>query len=313
MTGDVGTCPYCGALHQSDYGEAGPRAVRPWLTRAGQFPVEHIRVPDAFSGPVDWDDPPAGVLHTIEGTYSAGLGVFLQHYAPHFVVGPNRIAQLLPVGLIGLALRAHNALARVQVEVEGFSKETPWIFPDAVLAPLAALMKACEVEYGIPLFRPFPDSVYGRASAEDPHRAAGKFGHVAGWYGHGDMPAPDAHWDPGCLEWTKLFAAAAAVEYAPPAPIGLDPVTPCPGGQGQAPEPDPVAFDLETVAGVQGALRALGYPIKVDGTAGPETIDALRRFQTASLIAADGIAGTATKTALRYALERLSSLKGART
>jgi hypothetical protein len=52
---------------------------------------------------------------------------------------------------------------------------------------------------GIPLVHPFPDGDFGLAgsSRRNTHRKAGKFGKIAGWYGHGDMPDPDVHWDPG--------------------------------------------------------------------------------------------------------------------
>jgi hypothetical protein len=72
---------------------------------------------------------------------------------------------------------------------------------------IASLMMVCEAEYGIPLTRPWPDGVYGRARASDPHRHEGKFGSVAGWFGHGDVPDND-HWDPGNLQWQGLFNRA---------------------------------------------------------------------------------------------------------
>jgi peptidoglycan hydrolase-like protein with peptidoglycan-binding domain len=49
---------------------------------------------------------------------------------------------------------------------------------------------------------------------------------------------------------------------------------------------------------VQVALVALGYPIAVDGTYGPRTEAAVRDFQVANDLAADGIAGPNTQEAL---------------
>jgi len=198
-----------------------------WLDKAGSFPVQRIPCDTHFPEQVDWSAPPAGVLHTTEGYWDGSLAVFRQHYAPHFLVGAARIAQLVPVGMIGAALVTHNALARVQIEVVGYSKETPWFFDDATASAVAALMAACKAEWGIPLTRPWPDGVYGKARADDPHRAEGKFGHVAGWYGHGDVPAPDSHWDPGNLRWSKLFALAEGVTHAPSLPAPPPPPRPC--------------------------------------------------------------------------------------
>ena len=51
-------------------------------------------------------------------------------------------------------------------------------------------MVVCEKEWGIPLTHPWADGDYGRAG-DNPHRHAGKFGKVAGWFAHGDMPPPE--------------------------------------------------------------------------------------------------------------------------
>jgi N-acetylmuramoyl-L-alanine amidase len=204
--------------------------LRPWLDKAGRFTVEHIGGIPHFSQPVDVDAPRAGVLHTTEGGWDGSLAVFKQHYAPHFMVGVDkslggrvRIAQLVQVGTIGAALVTHNWLALVQVEMIGYSQEKLWFPDDETAEAVAALMAVCKAEYGIPLSRPWADGVYGMARASDPHRNHGEFGHVTGWFGHGDVPAPDSHWDPGALEWSKLFARAAAMPEASagrtPAPI----------------------------------------------------------------------------------------------
>ncbi len=198
--------------------------LAPWLTKAGAFDVEHVGGIPHFNQTIDLDAPPAAVLHTTEGNWAGSMSVFKQHYAPHFMVGYDetegrvRIVQLVQVGTIGAALVTHNWLARVQVEVIGFSKETPWVFDDETAAAVASLMAACKDAYGIPLSRPWPDGVYGKATALDPHRNAGQFGRDAGWFGHGDVPSPDSHWDPGNLQWSVLFAKAEAIDGKQPIP-----------------------------------------------------------------------------------------------
>ena len=169
----------------------------------------------------------------------------------------------------------------------GFSKETLWRPDDETAEAIAALMAVCKAEYGIPLSRPWADGVYGMARASDPHRAEGKFGHVAGWYGHGDMPSPDTHWDPGALEWGHLFALAEAMPEANAAPT--PPLRP---------PPRPCAnYDLSTDAGLTAALATLGYGRAAD------LESAVKAFQAHDgSLAVDGIAGPSTKAAIVKAL-----------
>jgi peptidoglycan hydrolase-like protein with peptidoglycan-binding domain len=62
-------------------------------------------------------------------------------------------------------------------------------------------------------------------------------------------------------------------------------------------------INLETLEGVQTALKHLGFdPGKVDGRDGPNTQDAVRRFQARSTIKIDGIVGEQTRGALVTAL-----------
>jgi hypothetical protein len=179
------------------------------IDKAGGFPVIQIPCPH-YTNPVRLEVPRTGVLHTTEGGWRGSFGVFRTHFAPHFMLGMNeqekkvQIAQLVPVGLMAASTRAHDNMVLVQIEMIGFSKETPWLPDSGTLDALASLMNVCEAEWGIPLSHPWEDGDYGRAG-DNPHRHAGKFGKVAGWYGHADMPPPDVHWDPGNLQWSKVF------------------------------------------------------------------------------------------------------------
>lgn len=188
-------------------------AIKPWLDQAGKFPIIHIGGIPHFNESVDLAAPRTGVLHTTEGGWAGSLAVFKQHYAPHFMLGLNvqahevQIAQLVQVGTIGAAIKAHNNQAIVQIEMIGYSKEQPWLPDEDTLEALASLMAVCAREYGIPLTHPWPDGDYGKAG-NNPHRSSGKFGSVAGWYGHGDCPSPDTHWDPGNFKWSVVLDRA---------------------------------------------------------------------------------------------------------
>jgi len=191
------------------------------IDHAGPYPVEQVTYHPA-SALVDLDAPRAGVLHTTEGGWAGSESVLLhRHFAPHFMLGLDKgkihIVQFVPIGHIGTACRAHNNKAIVQIEMIGFAKEELWRPDEETSKALAALMVVCRDEWGIPLSRPWKDGDYGRAG-DNPHRHAGKFGEVAGWYGHADMLQPDAHWDPGNLEWSYIFGLANNT-----APIGALP------------------------------------------------------------------------------------------
>jgi Putative peptidoglycan binding domain/N-acetylmuramoyl-L-alanine amidase len=289
--------------------------VKPWLEKAGRFAIEHIGGIPHFNQAVELDGPRTGVLHTTEGEWDGSLAVFKQHFAPHFLLGNDksqgkvRIAQLVQVGTIGAALVTHNWIPLVQVEMIGYSKQTLWRPDDETAEAMAALMAACKAEYGIPLLRPWTDGVYGMARANDPHRNEGKFGKVPGWYGHGDCPAPDSHWDPGALEWSHLFALAGAMPEASAVPSLPEPAPPRPcaacaqAWHRQAAQTAPLSFDLSDAKGLQGALKALGYRVTVDGEDGPETEAAVKAFQAhEGGLAVDGAAGEKTQAALRKAL-----------
>ena len=263
--------------------------VRPYLDSVGRFTVEQIPCPH-FSQPVNLAGARTGVIHTTEGPHiDDALSVFKQHFAPHFLVGPGRILQLVQVGTIGAALVHHNPDAIVQIEVVGYSKQTPWIFDDATLEPLAALLAVIKAEYAVPLAHPWPDGEYG-LHGDNPHRHAGKWGVEPGWYGHGDVPQPDEHWDPGALQWSKLFAASGALPdatspaWTPPTP----PARPC------ACHSSP--YPIGSISWVQDKL---GVP--VDGIMGPFTSAKLKAFQSRAGITVDGIIGPQTIAALQKA------------
>lgn len=190
--------------------------VKPWLDQVGRFPVTHFGGIPHFNIPVELDAPRTGILHTTEGGWEGSFAIFKTHFAPHFMLGWDntirsvRVAQLVQIGTIGAAMKAHNSKAIVQIEMIGFSKETPWL-PEAETAEaLASLMAECRKQYGIPLTHAWPDGDFGKAG-NNPHRTSGHFGKEAGWFGHGDCPNPDSHWDPGSLRWSAIFEQAEEI------------------------------------------------------------------------------------------------------
>src|SRR5262249_9058480 len=82
------------------------------------------------------------------------------------------------------------------------------------------LMASLQVHAGIPLSRPFPDGMPREilASTSFSRRNAGKWGKVAGWYGHVEIPN-NSHWDPGNLQWTKLLTEARGKLSPKPRPV----------------------------------------------------------------------------------------------
>jgi peptidoglycan hydrolase-like protein with peptidoglycan-binding domain len=67
-------------------------------------------------------------------------------------------------------------------------------------------------------------------------------------------------------------------------------------------------INLDTLEGAQTALKHLGFdPGKIDGRDGPNTQDAVRKFQARSTIKIDGIVGEQTRSALVTALAESES------
>lgn len=172
-----------------------------WLQKAGPYKVEYHPAPHPTT-PVDWGAKPKGVVHTTEGGWAGAIGVFDQHYAPTFQVGPGRIAQFMPIGEMAAALENHsggvetNADARAQIEIVGFSQHTPWL-PDAkTLDALAYLLAELAARDIVPL-------VHVPNSQRRPDVWIGG----SGWFGHDGVPENE-HWDPGALKWAEVMAQA---------------------------------------------------------------------------------------------------------
>jgi hypothetical protein len=202
----------------------GGAPARAWLDRAGPYRIEKIPCPHP-NDDVDLGAPPAGILHTTEGGWASALQVFREHYAPHFLVGLGRIAQLIPLGKMAAAVEhpsgfpETNRVCRAQIEVVGYSKTTLYQFDTRTLDALAELLATLKGAAGIPLLHPFPDAMppLPWATRNFSRRHSGKWGRVAGWYGHVEIPG-NSHWDPGQYRWTELLRIARTKVPAPPPP-----------------------------------------------------------------------------------------------
>lgn len=206
-----------------------------WLdTTVGGRRIEHIPCPNP-GGAVDLDAPPTGVVHTIEGSLESGLGVFRRHYAPHFALEGNRVVQLVPLGTMAAALENRpggvetNSITRVQIELAGHSHQEPWECDATTRNALADLLATLVRAAGIPLERPFPDEMppppWATVSFE--RRNAGKWGRVAGWYGHVEVPENE-HWDPGAFRWSRLLERAKTLANGDRAELSAQPAAPRP-------------------------------------------------------------------------------------
>jgi hypothetical protein len=238
------------------------------LIAAGKYPVEQANCP--ATGPVNLRAPRAGVLHTTEGSFEGAYNEFRTKYAPHFLIGRDkagkvRIVQFVSLGNYASALENHsggvetNTIAVAQIELVGYSKQAPWQADAGVSDALASLLAELHTVCGIPLTRPFSDAMPPGPWAVESfsRRHAGKWGRVAGWYGHIEIPE-NSHWDPGAYKWTALLAAAKHKLAPAPTP------TPTP-----TPQPKPLPVVNKTLLKQQLSLmiqrwRAKGRTWAVD-------------------------------------------------
>jgi len=171
-------------------------------------------------GGVDEDSPPKGVGHTTQTDDLPSYGEG-QRDAPTFTVGPRKVWQhrALMKGCGTLQNDAGgtqtNTLARIQIEIIGFSSRTSWL-PDSSFQvdALAAIKELAHDELDVPRQHVWPDKQDGSVDdmAQEAYvRRQSKFPQQAGWYAHVEIPEND-HWDWGSLRWDDLQGGADMVE-----------------------------------------------------------------------------------------------------
>lgn len=164
-------------------------------------------------------NPRAMVLHTTEGsTVDGGVATLRsEFFAPHFVVGEDRIVQMRPTTAQGATLRDnggafHPNSVGWQVESVGFAKQKLHLLTPGTLRPLVALAKFAFDELDVPLRRPdgWHDDLRDITTilADDNTRRQSRTGATfKGWLMHLEIPdqQPTWHWDAGAFDFTTFF------------------------------------------------------------------------------------------------------------
>jgi len=158
---------------------------------------------------------PQLVLHTTE------TDGYVEHleYPSQWQVGEGIIGQHKPLWAKGDALKGDtsNDPYAMQIEIVGRSQLDVWLPKPGSLGPLVALMAFLHQRDLVKTAVGRPSNYWltrldrgPQASTSYYRRAAGLWPTTAGVYGHVDIPLND-HWDPGSLDYPKLFEMVRAV------------------------------------------------------------------------------------------------------
>ena len=231
------------------------------------------------------------VLHDMEGGYAGSIAWFANPRAQvsaHYCLNEDGTECTQMVDLADKAWHVCNYNPRsVGLEMAGYAKNG---FPSAQVEAAAEIFAWLAHHLQIPIRHSRGGVGPGICSHWDLGQAGG---------GHADPST-----DPAFMDKFVAMVADAAQRHDFPdlwepekdkKPCSLTP-----------PEPLRLQLDLSTTAGLQGALKALGYAVAVDGLSGPETEAAVKAFQTRDgHLLADGLAGPLTKAAIELALVSL--------
>jgi hypothetical protein len=230
---------------------------------------------------------------------------------PSFLLGRDRAGNVRVVQMVALGQTAGalehiasdpvetNRWAVAQIELVGSSRSEPWLPDEDVLGAFCALLAHLSDVAGIPLSRPFPDDLDPGvvwATRGNPRRLGNLWGRTPGWFMHLEVPV-NSHWDMGAFRWQDALARARELQAVP-----------------GWPELQPNMRRPE-VAELKRALAAYfgAHPPKAgfteDNVYGPAAVAAVKRFQEAKGLEADGIVTPAIWQALEddYAEIRLGN------
>jgi Putative peptidoglycan binding domain len=253
--------------------------------------------------------PPAAVWHTTEGkNYDAMHRVLVSKRAePHILYDPtnDRMGQYFPLNVSARALRPGSGTSKnksgvvvIQIEVCAYAA-TPFTGYWKPGPKMSALLQAIR-SWNVPDVWPAGRlSQRGEGVSRNRHIWETKAGH----FGHCNVPDND-HWDPGGIDTVALLGATTSggtPPPQPPAPGGVSPPFPLPGGHYFGPKSGPPEShsgyynnDDDKFRPWQAQMSARGWTIAVDGLYGPQTADVCRSFQAEKGLAVDGLIGPQT-------------------
>jgi len=193
-----------------------------WVDKIGPYNVVKKEGPRPSGQPyLKLNANPSFCVHTTEGsTVDGAVATLRKNYScPHFVVGEGKIVQMRPLWSQGATLRSHND-AFIQVECVGHSSLSLHTLSPSTWGPLVALTRWVNETQGVPLKRPdgWDDKLgSGIWAANNVRRQSRLALKTRGVFGHVDIPDQDPswHWDPGSLNYTKLFAEAKGTTATP--------------------------------------------------------------------------------------------------
>ncbi len=257
--------------------EVAPHAVAPERGRYAAASVGPLSddYPDALWVPASSANFASGrsqaisavVIHVTQGSYAGSISWFQNpdsQVSAHYVIrsSDGEVTQMVRDADTAWHARSGNSYS-VGIEHEGWVDDPAW-FTDAMYRSSAALTSHLADEYGIPKDRE----------------------HIVG---HSEVPDND-HTDPGPnWDWDYYMELVGGDPGDPGAPSLDFPAYPTLSSGSTGPE----------VAALQHLLTGNGHDAGAsDGQFGPQTEAAVRSFQTALGLTADGVANAQTWTAL---------------